>query len=106
MYVFSFIHTYHSSTRPVLSFVLCYPKNVANLVPEVSLEPRDSREAAKTRREAARKRKTFVTLDLSLTFMQTPAVKRVQLKITKGRTNGNLAIALPLDITNQTNQSY
>ena len=68
MYVFSFIHTYHSSTRPVLSFVLCYPKHVANLVPEVFLEQRDSREEAKTRREAARKRKTSGYLGLESHF--------------------------------------
>ena len=45
----------------------------------------------KTSREAARIEKLPVTLDLNLTFMQTPAVKRVKLIITKG-TNGNLAI--------------
>ena len=42
-------------------------------------------------REAARKKKPLVTLDLNLTFMQTPAVKRVKLIISKV-TNGNLAI--------------
>ena len=35
-----------------------------------------------------RERKPLVTLDLNLTLMQTPAVKRVKLVITK-RTNGN-----------------
>ena len=40
------------------------------------------------------------TLDLNLTFIQTPDVKRVILIITKG-TNGNLAITRPLVITNQ-----
>ena len=34
------------------------------------------------------KEKPLVTLDLNLTFMQTPAVKRVKFTITK-RTNGN-----------------
>ena len=42
------------------------------LVPEVFLEPRESREAAKTSCEAARREKPLVTLDLNLTFMQTP----------------------------------
>ena len=37
------------------------------------------------------KEKPLVTLDLNLTFMQTPAVKRVNLIIQKG-TNGSLAI--------------
>ena len=49
--------------------------------------------------------KSLVTLDLNLTFIQTPTVKRVKLIIRKG-TNGNLAITCPLGITNQTNQSY
>ena len=37
------------------------------------------------------KEKPLVTLDLNLTFIQTPAVKRVNLIIQKG-TNGSLAI--------------
>ena len=37
------------------------------------------------------KEKPLVSLDLNLTFMQTPAVKRVNLIIQKG-TNGSLAI--------------
>ena len=65
-----------------------------SLVPEVFLEPRDSREEAKSRGEAARREQPLVTLDLNLTFMQTPAVKRVKLIISKG-TNGNLAITRP-----------
>ena len=38
---------------------------IFTLVPEVFLEPRESR-------EAARREKPLVTLDLNLTFMQTP----------------------------------
>ena len=70
--------------------------SLGNLVPEVFLEPRKSR-------EAARREKPLVTLDLILTLMQTPAVKRVKLIIAKG-TNGDLVITRPLGITNQTNQ--
>ena len=73
--------------------------------PRCFLEQRQSREAVKTSREAARGEKPLVTLDLNLTFMQTSAVKRVKLIVTK-RTNHNLAITRPLGITNQTNQSY
>ena len=54
------------------------------LVPEVFLEPRERCEAVNKSREAARREKPLVTLDLNLTFMQTPAVKRVKLIITKG----------------------
>ena len=42
------------------------------LVPEVFLEPRKSREEAKSNRKAARKEKPLVALDLNATFMQTP----------------------------------
>ena len=52
---------------------------------------RESREAANTSREAARREKPLVTSDLNLTFMQKPAVKRVNLIIQNG-TNGSLAI--------------
>ena len=61
-----------------------------------------SRKRTAKRRE---REKSLITLDLNLTFMQTSAVKRVKLIISKG-TNGNLAITRPLGITNQTNQSY
>ena len=44
-------------------------------------------------------------LCLPWTFVQTPAVKRIKLIISKG-TNGTLAITRPLGITNQMNQSY
>ena len=77
-------------------FLKTYP------VPEVFLEPRESREAVKTSREAARKEKPLDTLGLNLIFMQTPAAKRVKLIITEG-TDGNLAITHPLCITSQTN---
>ena len=66
---------------------------------------RESREAEKTSQEAAGREKPLVTLDLILTFIQTPAVKRIKLIITKG-TSGTLAIRRPLGITNKTNQSY
>ena len=45
---------------------------LSTMVPEVFLEPRESYETAKTSREAARREKPLVTLDLNLTFMQTP----------------------------------
>ena len=41
--------------------------------------------------QSGEKEKHLVTFDLNLTFMQTPAVKRVNLIIQKG-TNGSLAI--------------
>ena len=47
-------------------------RGIITLVPEVFLEPRESREAAKTSCEAARREKPLVTLDFNLTFMQTP----------------------------------
>ena len=53
--------------------------------------------AAKRRSREAKRREEnnlLVNLDLNLTFMQTPAVKRVKLIISKG-TNGNLAITRP-----------
>ena len=56
-------------------------------------------------REAAKRKKLPVSLDLNLTFMETPAVKPVKLIIAKG-TNGNMAITHPLGITNQTKRSY
>jgi len=52
-------------------------------------ELRESREAVKARN--GEKEKPLVTLDLNLTFMQMPAVKRVKFIISKG-TNSNLAI--------------
>ena len=52
---------------------------------------RESREAVKTSQEAAGREKSLVTLDLILTFIQTPAAKRIKLIITKG-TNGTLPI--------------
>ena len=61
------------------------------MVPEVFLEPRESREAAKASPEVAREEKPLVTLDLNLTFTNTLAVKRVKLIINKG-SNGNFAI--------------
>ena len=45
--------------------------SIPTLVPEVFLEPRESRELAKMSREAARREKPLVTLDLIFTFMQT-----------------------------------
>ena len=60
------------------------------LVPEVFLNISSFCEAANMSRKAARK-KTLVTLDLSLTFMQMPAVKWMKLMTQKGA-NGNLAI--------------
>ena len=42
-------------------------------------------------REEERREKSLVTLNLNLTLMQAPAVKRIKLIITKGP-NGNLAI--------------
>ena len=68
------------------------------LVPEVFL----SRERAASSK-VARGEKPLVTLDLNVTFMPMPAVKRVKLIITKW-TNGNLGITRPLCITNQANQ--
>ena len=53
-------------------------------------ELRESREVEHESR-SGEKEKPLVTLDLNLTFMQTPAVKRVNLIIQKG-TNGSLAI--------------
>ena len=79
--------------------------SIITQVREVFLAPRGTRELAVTSHELARRENPLVTLDLNLTFMQTPAVKRVKLMITKG-TKGNLAITRPLGITNQTNQSY
>ena len=61
------------------------------LIPEVFLEVYSFRETASKSHEAARKEKPLVTLNLSLTFMQPPAVKRVKLVIQKGA-NDNLAI--------------
>ena len=69
-----------------------WSENSFTLVPEVFLEPRESR-------EAARREKAPSTLDLNLTFTPTPGAKRVKLIITKG-TNGNLAITRPLGVTN------
>ena len=48
---------------------------------ELRDELRDSREAANTSWRSGEKEKPLVTLDLNLTFMQTPAVKRVNLII-------------------------
>ena len=45
------------------------------LVPEVFLEPRIGEEESRI----GKKKKPSVTLDLNLTFMQTPAVKRVKI---------------------------
>lgn len=61
------------------------------LVPEVFIDVRESREAVKTSQEAAGREKPQVTLDLILTFIQTPAAKRIKLIITKG-TNSTLPI--------------
>ena len=66
------------------------------LVPEVFLyfspHERAVREPRSDENESRRgeKEKPLVTLDLDLTFMQRPAVKRVKLIITKG-TNGDSA---------------
>ena len=54
-----------------MHYTLLSFKNSYTLVPDVFLEPRESREAVKTNREAARREKPVVTLDLNLTFMQT-----------------------------------
>ena len=67
------------------------------LVPEVFLDisphVRAAREPQSGEHElrSGEKEKPLVTLDLNLTFMQAPAVKRVNLIIQKG-TNGSLAI--------------
>ena len=67
------------------------------LVPKVfldfSLHERAAREPRSGKHESrnGEKEKPLVTLDLNLTFMQTPAVKRINLIIQKG-TNGSLAI--------------
>ena len=60
------------------------------LVPEVFLDISPHERAAREPR-SGEKEKPLVTLDLNLTFMQTPAVKRINLLIQKG-TNGSLAI--------------
>ena len=71
------------------------------LVQEVFLffpmrEPRSGEHESRS----GEKEKPLVTLDLNLTFMQTPAVKRVKFIITK-RTNGKSAITcLPIKRTN------
>ena len=49
-------------------------------------EPRNGEHESRS----GEKEKPLVTLDVNLTFMQTPTVKRVKLIITKG-TNGNSA---------------
>ena len=72
-------------------------KLVCTLVPEVFLIfhriSRSCERAAKREHESrsGEKEKPLVTLDLNLTFMQTPAVKRVNLIIQNG-TNESLAI--------------
>ena len=69
----------------------------STLVPEVFLIfhriSRSCERAAKREHESrsGEKEKPLVTLDLNLTVMQTPAVKRVNLIIQNG-TNGSLAI--------------
>ena len=60
---------------------------VPEVFPDISLHERAAREP-----RSGEKEKPLVTLDLNLTFMKTPAVKRVNLIIQKG-TNGSLAIA-------------
>ena len=71
------------------------------LVPEVFLffpmrEPRSGEHESRS----GEKEKPLATLDLNLTFMQTPDVKRVKFIITK-RTNGKSAITcLPIKRTN------
>ena len=70
--------------------------HVNTLVPEVfldiSLHERAVREPlGEHKSRSGEKEKPLVTLDLNLTFMQTPAVKRINLIIQKG-TNGSLAI--------------
>ena len=75
------------------------------LVPEVFLffpmrEPQSGEHESRSGEHESRsseKEKPLVTLDLNLTFMQTPAVKRVKFIITK-RTNGKSA--LPIKRTN------
>ena len=67
------------------------------LVPEVFLDISPHERAAREPRGGEHESRSdekeipLVTLDLNLTFMQTPAVKRVNLIIQK-RTNGSLAI--------------
>ena len=67
------------------------------LVPEVFLDISQHERAAREPRSgehesrSGEKEKPLVTLDLNLTFMQKPAVKRVNLIIQK-MTNGSLAI--------------
>ena len=71
--------------------------HIGTLVPEVFLDiPQHERAAREPRSgehesRSGENEKPLVTLDLNLTFMQTPAVKRVNLIIYKG-TNGSLAI--------------
>ena len=76
----------------ILPFWTC-----STLVPDVFLDFSPHERAARVPRSgeqetrSGEKEKPLVTLDLNLTFMQTPAVKRVNLIIKKG-TNGSLAI--------------
>ena len=71
------------------------------LVPEVFLDISPHERAAREPRSgehesrSGEKEKPLVTLDLNLTLMQTPAVKRVNLIIQK-RTNGSLSRAYQL----------
>ena len=62
---------------------------------------REPRSGEQESRRGEKEKPLQVTLDLNLTFMQTPAVKRVKLIITK-RTNGNSARTC-LSATNQSN---
>ena len=78
----------------VFADLLC---SLGTLVPEVflaiSLHEGAAREPRSSKHEpqSGEKEKPLVTLDLNLTFMRKPAVKRVNLIIQKG-TNGSLAI--------------
>ena len=65
-----FLTIYFDWLGILLYSLFIHSKNT--LVPEVFLEPRESCEAVKMSPEAVRREEPLVTLDLSLTFMQTP----------------------------------
>ena len=64
------------------------PRGFSYVLVRAVREPRSGEHESRS----SKKDKPLVTLDLNLTFMQTPAVKRVNLSIQNG-TNGSLAIA-------------
>ena len=86
------------TSEEIIQLIVCGVYYISvTLVPDVFLDISPHKRAAREPRsgehesQSGEKEKPLVTLDLNLTFMQTPAVKRVNLIIQKG-TNGSLAI--------------